>query len=175
MFYKKGMKVIIGGFFLGILAGGVTGCFLFRPSVTIQPLASHDILQDPFSYEPSLSAFQERYKRLSLTKDTLHNRYVQGRIDTLYHLRHKGTQLSFYQRADGRRLFYNAIITSPQLPLRNGVQIGMPRSEFKKCFSDVKHITDTSLSIQDKENRVVHRYHFDKEELTKIEVQHYID
>jgi membrane-bound lytic murein transglycosylase B len=165
---KRLMLVIVG-------AISLCRCALFKPNPALTPTAVSKVVKTPFDYAPTVDNFQDRYKRLDIVRDTIHNQFVQRQVDTLIHLKHRATQLSFYQRNDGKQLFYNAVITSPQLPLKNGVQIGMERSEFEQCFTDLNQAGQNPVSINRKEDGNVHYYHFEEGELSKIVIEQYID
>jgi hypothetical protein len=130
----------------------------------------------PFGYEPTIKNFKEYLpSSFKLQVYTMKNIHRPSIIDTIYNFHHKKSKLLIYKNVNNREIFFAGNIYTDKIQLSNGVKVGMKRNDFFRCFSNLPHSEKDTIRISSKRATNSVNFIFQKNELTAIKLDNYID
>lgn len=141
-----------------------------------------DFIANPFlpASTPALKHYTQLLScRYQIEKDTVTNLHNAKYIDTLYHLNFDSSTVELYYPIYTKQyLLSYADIKSTNLPLKNGIKVGMTRDELLQKLKDYKLIIKEQknlIEVCDWERNTWLRFHFSKNRLSSIQYEGYID
>jgi hypothetical protein len=144
--------------------------------VETKPLAKDNFISSPFGYEPTIKNFStylpSSYKQQIYTTK---NKYYSNITDSIFRFYHKKNELFVYKTNSKRELFVAGNIYDSRIVLHNGVKVGMNRSDFFKCFNDLKFNAKDTLRMTSKQAGNSYNFIFKNDKLKAIKIDNYID
>jgi hypothetical protein len=135
-----------------------------------------NFISSPFGYEPNIKNFStylpSSYKQQIYTTK---NKHYPNITDSIFRFYHKKNELFVYKTNSKRELFVAGNIYDNKIILHNGIKVGMNRSDFFKCFNDLKFNTKDTLRIISKQARNSYNFIFKNDKLKAIKIDNYVD
>ena len=178
---KGSIKLIMffGAFTLVILIVAISCSTksITRPSpIANKPLDKETFTLKPFGYEPTIKNFRvylpSSFKLQVYSMKNIHNPSV---IDTIYRFHQSKSEFFIYKNVNNREMFFAGNIYTTKIKLNNGVKVGMDRSEFYKCFTNMKTSTRDTIRVSTKRATNSINFIFKKNKLDVIKIDNYID
>lgn len=140
------------------------------------PVDKEVFLIKPLGYEPSIKNFKANlpssFKLQVYSMKNIHNPAV---IDTIYNFHHKQSKFLVYKNRNNRELFFAGNIYTDRIQLRNGIKVGISRTDFYKHFTNLKQEVKDTIRITSKKAPNSVNFIFKNDKLTAIKIDNYID
>lgn len=141
-----------------------------------------DFIANPFlaSADPSLQQYAAQIKtRFALMKDPITNTHNARYIDTLFQLSFDSSTVELYYPMYTKRFLLSfADIRSANLPLKNGIKVGMPRHDLLQQLQDYKLFIKEDknlIEVCDFERNSWLRFHLTNGKVSSIQYEGYVD
>jgi hypothetical protein len=156
-----------------------------------------DFDEDPFGFDLNAQAIKARFgQKFTLRKEAVANTHYAGKVDTILHFSSANSKLDIY-KAQENEMLYAAQISDPAFALRNGIRVGISRSEFCGKFYELQRYRDRSglitvdapeamavyqlelqpdqITISNDAQTALYRFVFAQNRLTQIQIEFYLD
>jgi hypothetical protein len=147
-----------------------------KQAIVSAPQNKETFILKPFGYEPNIRNFKTNlpssFKLQIYSMKNMHNPAV---IDTIYKFYQRKSTLLIYKNAANRELFFAGNIYNSKIQLKNGVKVGMTRTDFFRCFSDLKPNSKDTIRVSSKKAPNSINFIFKKDKLNVIKIDYYID
>jgi hypothetical protein len=145
-------------------------------SIESKPLAKEAFILKPFGYEPNIKNFSTflppTYKQQIYTTK---NEHYPNITDSIFRFHHKRNELFIYKTNSKKELFVAGNIYDCRIILHNGIRVGMNRTDFFKCFNDIKYMSKDTLRISSRQAINSYNFIFKKNKLIAIKIDNYVD
>ncbi len=137
------------------------------------PVMKAQLVQYPFSYEPTVKNFTYYLKPCyKLKVFTSPNRLIPSRTDTIFRFYRNKSELFIY-KAYEREIFIAGNIYDKRIIMRNGIRVGISRKDFIKCFTDLPVDKEDTIRLTSRKALNSMYFVFRKDKLKAIRIDNH--
>jgi hypothetical protein len=140
------------------------------------PVKKSLLIENPFGYEGNIKNFTKNLvPPFNIQYSIVKNKHYPTQNDTIVKFYKGKSELLVYKTKYKKEIFFSGNIFYKGIVLKNGVHVGMNRSEFFKSFSDLKYTLEDKIKVSMGESGGSYTFVFKKDKLESINIQYYID
>ncbi len=151
----------------------IVGCSAPKNSANYKKINQKEFLETPFGFKETIQNFSNLEKPKFKTQKLLRkNKHYPEKTDTIYQLTYKKSEIFFYKTHEGKEFLLAGKVLNKEIQLKNGIQVGISKDQFKGRFSEELQFKD---SLQLNGEGTKYTFIFTKNKLSRINIDNYFD
>jgi len=149
-------------------------CYTNNSTTTYTPLSQSEFLDSPFGFDENIANFQSITKPKFNTEKVLRkNKHYPEKTDTIYKFKYKKSSVYFYKTHLNQEFLLAGKIIDKQIQLKNGIHIGILKTDFTSRFNEELNWQNDSLELIGEGTK--YTFIFENDHLSKIKIDNYFD
>jgi len=141
--------------------------------IVCERIYNNDFAIKPFGFKIKENTLKSDFSvNFSVEKKNIKNPHEQGVVDTVVYYRYHTSFLKFYKTAT-KTFFQQALLKDDLIELSKGIKVGMLKDDFLKKFNS--RATKDTICVSDDEETYQHYFIFNKDKLSEITINMYVD
>ncbi|MBU8892062.1 MAG: hypothetical protein KOO66_04745 [Bacteroidales bacterium] len=157
-----------------IVVISLVGCTSEKITTEYTALSQKEFLNNPFGFKENIKNFTNSTRPIFSSQKLLRkNQHYPEKTDTIYQFTYKNSEIFFYKTHLGKEFLLAGKVLNKQIKLKNGIYVGITKSEFINKFTDELNFNADSLVLNGEGTK--YTFLFDKGKLQRINIDNYFD